>query len=152
MLLLDAIKHWPLVRTIGWGCFLFCMGWGVLPFGASAAYAVLAMLIVTVGEMLSFSMAAALVANRSGRGGEAAYMSWYMVMHATAAVLGPAVGATIYQYNRDSLWYVALAVGVVVLAGFRLLATRIREPEVAKVLDKVDEGLASPLIELQTAS
>jgi MFS family permease len=152
MLLLDAIKHWPLVRTIGWGCFLFCMGWGILPFGVSAGYAVLAMLIVTIGEMLSFSMATAFVANRSGVGGEGAYMSWYMVMHAAAAVLGPAVGATIYQYNRDALWYVALAAGVLVLGGFRLLARRVREPEVAKVLNKIEEPSASPLIELQTAS
>ena len=127
MLLLDSIKHWPVVRTIGWGCFLFCLGWGMLPFGDTAAYAVLAMLIVTIGEMLSFAMSTGFVANRSGPGGESAYMGWYMVMFAAASVLGPGVGAAIYQVNPEAVWYASLAVGVVVLIGFQLLAIRMRE-------------------------
>jgi MFS family permease len=127
MLLLDAIKHWPVVRTIGWGCFLFCLGWGILPFGQTAAFAVLAMLIVTVGEMLSFAMSTGFVANRSGPGGESAYMGWYMVMFAVASVLGPGIGGAIYQVNPNAVWYVSLAVGVLVLIGFQLLALRVRE-------------------------
>jgi MFS family permease len=127
MLLLDAIKHWHVVKTIGWGCFLFCLGWGILPFGQTAAYAVLAMLIVTVGEMLSFAMSTGFVANRSGPGGESAYMGWYMVMFAVASVLGPAIGGAIYQVDPNAVWYVSLAVGVLVLLGFQLLALRMRE-------------------------
>jgi predicted MFS family arabinose efflux permease len=151
MLLLDSIKHWPVVRTIGWGCFLFCLGWGMLPFGNTAAYAVLAMLIVTIGEMLSFAMSTGFVANRSGPGGESAYMGWYMVMFAVASVLGPGVGAAIYQVNPEAVWYTALVVGVVVLTGFQLLAIRMREPTGEATLESGGDELLGPILELQTA-
>jgi MFS family permease len=151
MLLIDSIKHWSLVRTIGWGCFLFCLGWGMLPFGETAAYAVLAMLIVTVGEMLSFAMSAGFVANRSGATDDGSYMGWYMVMFAAANVLGPGVGGAIYQVDPDAVWYAALIVGAVVLVGFQLLAWRMREPTWETTLESaVDEPL-EPMLELQTA-
>ena len=126
MLLVDAIKGWPLLRTIGWGCLLSCLGFGMLPFGQSAPYAAAAMLVLTIGEMLSLALSTGFVANRSPAGGEASYMGWYMVLLAAASVLGPAIGSAIYQQNPDAVWYAALAVGVAVLVGFQLLANRSR--------------------------
>ncbi|HEX6963730.1 MAG TPA: MFS transporter [Lacipirellula sp.] len=149
MLLLDAIKHWSIVRTIGWGCFLSCLGWGILPFGEMAAYAVVAMLVVTMGEMLSFSMAAGFVANRCNRGNESAYMGWYAVMMATASVLGPTLGGEIYSINREAVWYVALVVGVLVLVGFQLLARAMEPSEIAN-LETVDQDLLGDLAEHAT--
>jgi predicted MFS family arabinose efflux permease len=125
MLLIDAVKHWRLMRTIAWGSLLFCVGFGILPFGATGLYAVFAMTVVTIGEMLSFPMSSSFVANRGRAGSEAAYMGWYLVAHAIAAVLGPTVGAAIYQANRDALWYAILGVGVVLLLGYQLLARRV---------------------------
>lgn len=140
MLLLDAIKHWPVVRTIGWGCFLSCVGWGVLPFGTTTAFAVAAMLIVTVGEMLSFAMSAGFVANRSRAGGESAYLGWYMVMFATASVIGPGVGGALYQRDPNAVWYAALGVGAAVLVGFLLLAARLRESGAAAANERTNDG------------
>jgi MFS family permease len=113
------------MRTIAWGTFLYCVGFGILPFGASAFYAVFAMGVVTIGEMLSFPLSSAFVANRSGPGREGIYMGWYMVTHALAWVLGPGIGAAIYQHNRDALWLAALGVAVAVLVGFMALARRV---------------------------
>jgi hypothetical protein len=128
MLLVDAIKEWPLLRTIGWGCLISCVGFGMLPFGQTAPYAVAAMLVLTMGEMLSLALSTGFVANRSGAGGEASYMGWYMVMLATASVAGPAIGSAIYQANPNAVWYAALGVGVAVLAGFQWLASGDRRP------------------------
>ena len=47
MLLVDHVKHWPLLPTIGWGSFLTCVGFGIFPFGTSIAFGALAMLVVT---------------------------------------------------------------------------------------------------------
>jgi predicted MFS family arabinose efflux permease len=124
MVLLDAIKHWPLLRTIGCGCFLTCLGFGILPLTDSVLFAVLAMVVVTVGEMLSFSLSAGFIAGRAPRGSEATYMTWYTSTFALAAVLGPTIGAAIYEAHPDALWYGALATGVFVLAGFWLVASR----------------------------
>jgi predicted MFS family arabinose efflux permease len=104
MVLLDAIKHWPLLRTIGWGCLLSCVGFGILPFGSSVLYAAGAMLVVTVGEMLSFPITAGFTANRSTRGNEGAYMGWYALVFAAASVLGPTIGSAIYERNADAVW------------------------------------------------
>ena len=87
-----------------------------------------AMLVLTMGEMLSFALSTGFVANRSGAGGEASYMGWYMVMLATASVVGPAIGSTIYQVDPNMVWYAALGVGVAVLAGFLWLASGDRRP------------------------
>lgn len=122
MLLIDAIKDWPLLRTMGWGCLLSCLGFGMLPFGESAAYAILAMLVLTMGEMLSMALSSGFAANRGEAGGEARYMGWYMVMLASAMVAGPAIGAAIYQRNPHAVWYASLGVGVAVLAGFYRLS------------------------------
>jgi MFS family permease len=150
MPLLEAIKHWPLVRTIGWGCFLSCLGWGILPFGDQVAYAVLAMLVVTVGEMLSFAMSSGFVANRSGHGNEGAYMGWYMVMFAVASVLGPGIGAALYQNQKEMVWYAALAVGVAVLVGFQWLATRMHDVSVVVSTEDADGSIFSAVTELQS--
>ena len=112
------------MRTIACGSFIFCVGFGMLPFGATWTYAVLAMAIVTLGEMLSFSQSSAFVANRAGPGAEGSYMGWYVVVMSLAWVLGPGIGAAIYQVNPDALWLIAFAVGVVVALGYLLLAER----------------------------
>jgi predicted MFS family arabinose efflux permease len=121
MLLIDAIKGWPLLRTIGLGCFVFCLGFAMLPFGSTGAYCVAAMLVVTLGEMLSFTFSSTYAANRSTPGNEGAYLGWYMLTFAVATVLGPTIGSAIYQVNRDALWLCGLAVGAVVLVGFQAL-------------------------------
>jgi predicted MFS family arabinose efflux permease len=123
MLLVDSIKGWPLLRTIGLGCFVFCLGFAILPFGSTGAYCVAAMLVVTLGEMLSFTFSATYAANRSTPGNEGAYLGWYTLTFAVATVLGPTAGSAIYQVNRDALWLCGLAVGTVALVGFQLLET-----------------------------
>jgi MFS family permease len=145
MVLLDAIKHWPPLRTIGWGCLLSCVGFGMLPFGSSVLYAVAAMLVVTMGEMLSFPITAGFTANRSTRGNEGAYMGWYALVFAAASVLGPAIGSAIYQWRHDAVWFWALSVGAVVFVGFQVLAGRVEGKEAAtRCVPPVAESLPIP--------
>ena len=127
MLLVDYVKRWPSVRTIGWGCLLACLGFGILPFGSSAAFCVFAMLVFTSGEMLTWPLSSGFVANRSPRGSESLYMGWYTVIQSTGSVLGPMIGSWIYQIDRDALWLIGLAIGAVVWAGFQLLAIRLHK-------------------------
>jgi hypothetical protein len=124
MVLIDYVRHWPMLRLLGWGCCLACVGFGMLPFGTTVAYCVLAMVVVTIGEMLSFPSLPAFVAQRSPPGCEGRYMAWYSVSHSIAWVVAPLVGARLYEYHRDAVWYAGLAVGVVILLGFRVLARR----------------------------
>jgi predicted MFS family arabinose efflux permease len=126
MLLIDAIRNWSLVRTIGWGCFLSCAGFGMLPFGSSVWYAVVAMLVLTVGEMLSLPLSTGFVANRTTHHNAGLYLGWYTVMFSIGSVLGPVIGSSIYGVSRDAVWLASLGVGVVVLAGFHILDRSMR--------------------------
>lgn len=121
MLLIDVAKRWPLLRTVGWGCFLSCLGFGLLPFGSSFAFAVFAMLVMTMGEMLSMPLAAGYVANRAPAGAEGRYMGWWAMCISLAFVFGPAIGGTLYAADPNLVWYVSLVVAVLVLAGYYLL-------------------------------
>lgn len=143
MLLIDSVKRWPLIRTIGWGSALTCVGFGMLPFGSSTAYAVLAMVVVTIGEMLSFPLAAAFVANRSQQGSESLYLGWYVMMHSIALVVGPAVGAAMYQVNHNAPWIAGLGIAVVVATGFQLLAARVGDAPCEE--SEGPEMLAAPI-------
>lgn len=121
MILVDYVKRWPLAQTIGWGSFLVCLGFGLLPFGSSLAFAAFAMLVMTVGEMLSLPLMTGYVANRAAPGSEGQYMGYKAVTVSLAAVLGPAIGSAIYQVNPDAVWLASLGVGLIVLAGFYAL-------------------------------
>lgn len=121
MLLVDAIASWPLIRTIGWGTLLTCVGYGILPFGSTLAYAAGAMVVFTLGEMLSASLSAGYVVSRNQHS-PAMYTGWFSVTMSTGYVLGPTLGTLLYQRDHDLPWLACLAVGVVLLAGFELLA------------------------------
>ena len=127
MLLVDHVKHWPLLPTIGWGSFLTCVGFGIFPFGTSIAFGALAMLVVTVREMLSVPLAVSFVASRSPAGQEGSYMGWYTMTHSIAWVLGPTLGSAIYSINREAVWYTSLGIGVVVLVEFYAMGAGVKE-------------------------
>lgn len=130
MILVDEAKKWPALRTIGWGCFLACFGFGILPYGVSIGFAMLSMFIITVGEMLSHPLASGFVADRSPEGGEGPYMGWFSMVFSVCFVIGPASGATLYEQDPRLVWACSLVIAFVVLLGFLVLA-RVAKPKVA---------------------
>ena len=125
MLLVDAVKGLPLIRTVGWGTFLSCLGFGMLPWGSSAGFAVLAMVVMTIGEMLSASLSAAYASNRAPRGSEARYLGAYTLVLSLAWMIGPTIGGALYQRSPDLIWHLGTVVGIAALAGFLVLSRRV---------------------------
>ena len=118
MLLVDRAKTWPVLLTIGWGCFFVGVGFGVLPWSSGIWLCVLSMVILTVGEMLSAPLASGWVATRSANKDVGAYMGWYTMTWSVAAVVGPAIGTWIYERDKAQVWHWAMVMAFVVLAGF----------------------------------
>jgi MFS family permease len=54
------------------------------------------------------------------------YMGWYTMTFSLAAVIAPAVGGAVYQYEQNLVWYLSLIAGVLVLIGFYALHARLR--------------------------
>lgn len=121
MLLLNWVRRFSLLRVVGWGGFLACVGFGILPFGNAYWFCILSMVLITFGEMFMFPVASGYVAERSTGRDQAMYMSWYAMNFSIAATLAPLVGTAAYEYDPNMLWYVSGVLGVLVLVGFYLL-------------------------------
>lgn len=121
MLLLNWVRQFSLLRTIGWGGFFACIGFGMLPFGNTFAFCMLSMGVITFGEMFMFPLGTGFVAKRSMSGNQGMYMSWYAMMFSAAGMLAPFVGTIAYEYDPDMFWILSIAIGIAALLGFYLL-------------------------------
>mgnify|MGYP001824463277 CR=1 FL=1 len=118
MLLLNGVKKFRLLPTIGWGGLLSCAGFAVLPLSTAIWFAVVSMCLITLGEMLMFPLATGYVAKRSSGRDVGMYMSWYAMAYSFTAILSPLIGTSVYAVNPHAMWGIAGIVGVLTLGGF----------------------------------
>ncbi len=121
MVLVKSLEHVRTLRVIAWGCFLSCLGFGILPYGFGFAYCLLSVTIWTFGEILSMPTSMAFTAERSNRSNRGMYMGAYTMCYAVAFMVGPVIGTAIYQIDREWVWHSCSIVAVVVLIGFYVL-------------------------------
>lgn len=92
--------------------------------------AVLAMLIVTFGEMLSMPFMNSFWISRSTESNRGQYAGLYTICWSTAQVLGPATGGQIVQhFGFDTLWWFMGGLCIVASLGFRQLHLRIQSAQ-----------------------
>ena len=125
MLLLNYVARFSLLRAIGFGCFIVCLGFGMLPASHATWFAVLSMIVITFGEMLMFPLASGFVAARSNGRNQGMYMSWFMMTYSLASVIAPLIGTAAYGFGHNLFWYASLGVGTVALIGFMWLSRRV---------------------------
>ncbi len=121
MVLVHRIGHWNQIRTIAWGSFLMCLGFGILPFASGMAYAAFSVLIYTLGEMLMMPQAMIHTAACSNEASRGRYVGIYTTGVSLAFILGPLFFSLIYGFDHDWGWYLTLAIGFVLLIGYFLL-------------------------------
>ena len=127
MLLIRAVENRDRMRMVGLGAFLVCGGLAILPFGPGWMTAVVFMVVLTVGEMLSMPITNAVVAERAGVGSVGRYMGVYTLAFSTAFVIGPIAGTAIFQnFGPQTLWYGTGVVGVVLAVAFAALSRPLR--------------------------
>jgi MFS family permease len=125
MLLVNYVSRYSLLRAIGWGCCFACLGFGMLPASHATWFAVLSMVVITVGEMFMFPLASGFVAARSNGRNQGMYMSWYVMMYSLAGVIAPLIGTAVYERGHNLIWYASLGVGIFVLVGLTWLAKKV---------------------------
>ena len=138
MLLLNWLRRFPLLRVVGWGGFLSCIGFGILPFGSAYWFCMLSMMVITFGEMFMFPVASGYVAKRSAGRDQGMYMSWYSMNFSAAATVAPLIGTVAYDFDPNLIWNLSSVVGVAVLAGFYLLNKR-NAPVGERVADGIQD-------------
>ncbi len=122
MILMDAIKKYPLTRFIGISFVLTGTGLALLPLGRGFLFAALAMAVLTFGEMLSMPLMGTLIAGRAGPESRGRYLGLFSFAFSLAMILAPAAGTGIYdRFGPSALWFGCGAVGILLFAAFALL-------------------------------
>ncbi len=125
MLIVNFVRRFSLLRTIGWGCLLACIGFGILPASQAAWFAVFSMIVITLGEMFMFPLATGFAARRSAGRDQGSYMGWYAMTFSFASVVAPLIGTAVYEIDRDLLWHASLWVGCFSVGSLYWLASRV---------------------------
>jgi predicted MFS family arabinose efflux permease len=127
MLLIRAVESRDRMTMVGLGAFLVCGGLSILSLGSSWMIAVLAMVVLTFGEMLSMPITNAIVAERAGTDSVGRYMGVYTLAFSTAFVIGPIAGTAVYQnLGAQILWFGIGAVGIALAFAFASLSRPLR--------------------------
>jgi MFS family permease len=121
MILIHWLDQRNAMRLIAWGSLLMCLGFGMLPFGFGFWYALLTVMVWTVGEMLAMPQMLAYVASVSSRRTRSMYMGFQTTCVAIALMVGPLIGTMLYAQDPNGFWHWGTVVGVVVWAGYYLL-------------------------------
>ncbi|MGE3175102.1 MAG: MFS transporter [Planctomycetota bacterium] len=103
----------PLLVPVGWG------------LGGVLAH----LLLLTVGEMLSFSLLSSFVSDRAPRRLRGQYLGLHGASFSFAFVLAPALGGMVYErLGADALWYGCTALSALAAVGYWLLHRAYRRP------------------------
>jgi predicted MFS family arabinose efflux permease len=140
--LLIAIIEMPLIfvlerrfkswQIIGFGTLLIGLSYIVFNFfGHTGSVAILSMLLMTLGEMLSLPFIATLALGFSNEHNRGQYMALFSMAYSLAHIAAPNVGMQIAgRYGFSSLWWVILMLCILAWAGFRIIGSREKEASV----------------------
>jgi predicted MFS family arabinose efflux permease len=108
------------VQYISTGTFLVGLSYLVLNLPlAGLSVALLAMIIITVGEMLMFPFINTFWVSRSNEFNRGQYAALFTMSFATGQVVAPAFGSQIVQHlSYTALWYVVFALCIISSIGF----------------------------------
>jgi MFS family permease len=148
MVIVHSVRNLDQLRLGGWGSLLFCLGFGLLPFGAGSpfpfGYVAATVAVWSFGEMLSMPMAAGLIANRADEKSRGRYMGLYMLSFSLAFVVAPLVGTWIFgRFGPRAIWYVCGLTGIPLWLGFHVLSRIERRSREAKEAPEVSSAAAA---------
>lgn len=131
-----------LMMVLGTGFYLV----GFTMYGLVSAYAlfVLAMILITIGEMIVMPVGQALVARFAPEDMRGRYMAFYSLSWAIPATVGPwAAGLIMDNYDPNWVWYAGGGILVIAIAGFYFLYLKTR-PRFVPVDDEKRQVPATP--------
>ena len=123
------IENRPPLLVMAAGMLLYTIGFGMYGFVSTMPFFVLAMVILTIGEMLIAPVSQALVAKFSPEEMRGRYMAVFGISWMIPFAVGPTLAGLVMD-NLDPrwLWYLAGVVGVVATFGFLWLHGKVETP------------------------
>ncbi len=138
MALIHALRRRSEMKIIALGAFLISLGFSVLPLGRSFGFAALAVVVWTMGEILTMPLSATVVAGRAG-GAAGRYMGVLSLVFSLSMLVAPFIGNWLYaRIGGDALWPVMGAAGLLSAAGIFALRKELAVPKGAPVTGKTE--------------
>ncbi len=97
-------RRFPARRVIGLGYALTGVGFALNAFAHTVPSLILAMIVVTLGEMLTIPVSAAYVADLAPAPMRGRYMGAFGLTWALGLTLGPSLGMALFHYGAAALW------------------------------------------------
>lgn len=121
-----TIKHRPPFLMMALGTIFYMVGFGMFGFVSLYALFALAIVIITIGEMIVMPTSQALAANFAPAAMRGRYMAVFGLTWAIPATIGPgAAGVILDNYNPNSLWYIGGVLCAIAALSFYSLHLRL---------------------------
>ena len=117
-------RRHPGPRMMMWGYLLSGAGIGLSAFGGSMPLLLAVMVVFTFGEMISSPVANAYVAALAPDDMRGRFMGVLGVSWGAAAMVGPVVGITLFEYSPSLLWLACFGLGALAAAAVAGIKTR----------------------------
>ena len=121
------IENHPPMLVMAAGMLFYTIGFGMYGFVSTTAMFILAMVILTIGEMLIAPVSHALVATFSPEKMRGRYMAVFGISWMVPFAVGPYLAGLIMD-NMDSriLWYIVAMIGTIATLGFLGLHSKLK--------------------------
>jgi MFS family permease len=127
------LEKYPPMLVMGLGTLLFAAGFVMYGLFSNYIWFMLAMVVITVGEMIAIPVSSAQVINFAPEDMRGRYGAVYGISWMLPFAVGPYLaGLLLDNYNPNLLWYACGVCGMLATLGFMILH-RIRTPEPSKV-------------------
>jgi MFS family permease len=119
------IKRFPPMVVMALGTLFFAIGFSMYGFVSVYPFFMLAMVIITIGEMFVSPVGQALVANFAPEDMRGRYMAMYGFSWTIPTAFAPwAAGLIMSNYNPDWVWYACGIVSMIAIVGYLMLHFR----------------------------
>jgi predicted MFS family arabinose efflux permease len=123
-----AMAHWPHRTALMAGIFLTALGFGALAFGAGTAFIIGTVVLWTFGEMITFPVSTAYVADIAPPGRNGEYMGAFSSVLSLGLVVGPWLGvAALDRFGPTIMWSGVLVCGLIAVGAVALTREPARE-------------------------
>lgn len=114
------------------GFFLFTIAFTSLIFAKDYMHFILSMIVVTLGEVITFPTISSLVNNLSGTGEKGRYQGLVSIAASLGHAVGPLLGGLIIEIGSYEILFFIMVVLVVFSGGVSVLLTGVRGPKKKK--------------------
>lgn len=120
--LIHSLEKRSTLKIMAIGTVLFAGGFGILPLSTTYLFAIITVIMWTMGEMLIFPLVAGLIANRASDENRGQYMGLFSFTFSLAFVIGPLLGSWVYDnIGPHILWIGSGVLGILIAIGLYTL-------------------------------